>query len=406
MRLPFFFRWLTLGLVAAAASPAVPAASEGAVASGKYRNLFAEYLGKSPAETEAKITAAWRQLVAGDPATQRLVFPIGGDMAYIPDIVHRDVRTEGLSYGMMIAVQLNRREDFDRLWKFARTFMYHADGPRRGYFAWHTTYEGRPLDPGPAPDGEEWFTTALFFAAHRWGNGGGIFNYEAEAQAILRAMLHKHDEPARDGITDMFDRAARMVVFAPDGWAARFSDPSYHLPAFYPLWARWATAEEDRTFLATLAPTSRAYFKRAAHPRTGLMPDYATFDGTPVARDRHDLFEFDAWRTMANVALDHAWWAADAWEIEQSNRVLRFLEKQGPEAPNRFTLDGSPRSKTMSPGMHAMAAVAALAADREVGQPFVQRLWDAKLPEGDYRYYDGLLTMLALLEVSGQFRVY
>jgi oligosaccharide reducing-end xylanase len=28
------------------------------------------------------------------------------------------------------------------------------------------------------------------------------------------------------------------------------------------------------------------------------------------------------------------------------------------------------------------------------------------MPEGRYRYYDGLLTMLGLLEVSGQFRIY
>lgn len=247
---------------------------------------------------------------------------------------------------------------------------------------------------------------ALFFASHRWGNGDGILNYGAEAQAILRTMLHKHEEPDREGVTDMFDRTARMVVFAPDGAAARFSDPSYHLPAFYALWAHWAKAAEDRAFLAQLAPASRAYFRRVANPQTGLMPDYAEFDGTPRGDGWHDLFAYDAWRTMANVALDHAWWAADPWEVEQSTRVLRFLAKQGPNAANRFALDGTPRSTTSSSGMFAMAAVAALAADRSIGQPFVQRLWNAKMPEGEYRYYDGLLTMLALLEVSGNFRVY
>ena len=31
---------------------------------------------------------------------------------------------------------------------------------------------------------------ALYFAAHRWGNGKGIYNYQAEADKILRGMRH------------------------------------------------------------------------------------------------------------------------------------------------------------------------------------------------------------------------
>jgi hypothetical protein len=54
----------------------------------------------------------------------------------------------------------------------------------------------------------------------------------------------------------------------------------------------------------------------------------------------------------------------------------------------------------------ATNAVAALAADRAIGEPFVQELWDLKVPTGTYRYYDGLLMMLALLQVSGNFRIY
>ena len=31
---------------------------------------------------------------------------------------------------------------------------------------------------------------ALYFAAHRWGNGIGIYNYQSEANKILRGMRH------------------------------------------------------------------------------------------------------------------------------------------------------------------------------------------------------------------------
>ena len=36
-------------------------------------------------------------------------------MAYVTDVLNKDVRTEGMSYGMMIAVQLDRKKEFDRL---------------------------------------------------------------------------------------------------------------------------------------------------------------------------------------------------------------------------------------------------------------------------------------------------
>lgn len=396
---------LLIGLAAVGCANAQPAAD---------RNLFAELLGKSEAELDAKLDAAWAHFFLGDETSQRLYFPVGPDLAYIADIGSGDVRTEGISYGMMIAVQLNKQEEFNRLWKWANIHMRHASGPRRGYFAWHCKFDGTQLDPGSASDGEEWFAMALFFAAHRWGPGnlpagqaGGIFNYAAEAQALLKDMLHK---PATPEVTPIFDRTQKQVVFAPTPKASRFTDPSYHLPAFYELWARWSDTVGDRAFWAEAARASRTFFHRAAHPRTGLMPEYANFNGTPVTGPgfgggKGD-FRFDAWRTLANVGLDCAWWKTDPWQVEQSNRVLRFLAAQGPRIPNQFTLAGQPLANDESIGLIAMAAVAGLASDPTLARPFVQRLWDAPVPEGKWRYYDGLLYYFGLLQAGGRFHIY
>jgi oligosaccharide reducing-end xylanase len=68
-------------------------------------------------------------------------------------------------------------------------------------------------------------------------------------------------------------------------------------------------------------------------------------------------------------------------------------------------LDGKPLSENPSAGLFAMAAVGALATDKETGRPFVQRLWDMPIPSGHYRYYDGMLYCLALLQVSGRFQI-
>ena len=57
-------------------------------------------------------------------------------MAYIEDTGNLDARTEGMSYGMMFCVQMDRKEDFDRLWKWAKTYMWMSEGENEGYFAW------------------------------------------------------------------------------------------------------------------------------------------------------------------------------------------------------------------------------------------------------------------------------
>ena len=402
---------ITSGLVSCSSAPTLVIArptemtqsQPGAFHSGDYRNLFEEYLGKSDAEVESKLNAAWDQLFYGNDDSERVYYPVGEDMAYIEDIGNGDVRSEGMSYGMMIAVQLDKKEEFDRLWKWTKTYMYQSDGPFQGYFAWHCTTEGVQLDANPASDGEEWFATALLFASARWGDAEGIFDYRAQAQEILDVMLHKE---TNNLATPMFDLEHKQVVFVPMvGRVSSFTDPSYHLPAYYELWSRWA--ERDNDFWAEAAQVSRAYFKKAAHPQTGLMPDYAGFDGMPYEMDGHQDFRFDAWRTLSNVAVDYAWFAADPWQVEQSDRVLDFLASQGIDSyANQFTLDGKPLSSDHSTGLVSMAAVAALAADPETGKPFVQELWDVPIPSGKWRYYDGMLYMLGMLHVSGNFHIY
>jgi oligosaccharide reducing-end xylanase len=361
-------------------------------------------LSKSDADIQTKLDAAWKQLFYGNDDTLRVYYPVGADMAYVMDIGNGDVRTEGMSYGMMIAVQLNKKEEFDRTWKWTKTYMYQRDEPYQGYFAWHCKPNGEQIHANPASDGEEWFVMALLFASGRWGNGTGILNYRAEAQAILDTMLHKQDQKS-DLATNMLDAKTKQVVFVPSvGRNSSFTDPSYHLPAYYELWACWA--DKDTEFWKQAAQASRDYWKKSAHTQTGLMPDYAEFDGTPTGGDHKD-FRFDAFRVASNVAVDYAWFAADPWQVEQSNRLLEFFYSQGiSRYVNQYTLEGKPLSSDRSTGLMAMNAVAALAATTDKAPQFVEALWDAPIPSGKWRYYDGLLYMLALLHVSGSFRIY
>lgn len=382
--------------------------SQGAFYSQKYPNLFVELLNKREDEVKAKIEDAFQKLFYGDDKIERVYYPVGSDMAYIKDIWNDDVRTEGMSYGMMIAVQLNKKEEFDRLWRWAKTYMQHKSGQRENFFAWHCKSNGEILDSNSASDGEEWFVTALLFASARWGNGEGIFNYKAEAQKILDAMLSKADSSdRRNVVTNMFNKKEKQVVFVPSGEADDFTDPSYHLPHFYEIWA--LLSDKNNQFWCDAAKISREFLKKTVHPKTGLAPDYANFDGTPTDpwNGGHNNFQYDAWRVAMNVAVDYIWFRKDDWAIEQSNRLLNFFYSLGiKDYPNLYTLDGKPLSKDRSAGLIAMNAVAALGAADGIRKDFVEELWNLPVPSGRGRYYDGMLYVLALLQVSGNFKIY
>ena len=376
-------------------------ASVGAVSTGKYRNLFKE-LGYSDAEIDKKVESAWQKFFYGTDE-ERIYYPVGEDMAYIYTADTDDVRSEGMSYGMMICVQMDKQEEFNRLWKWAKTYMQHKSGQYEGYFAWQMNKDGKIKDDTPAADGEEYFATSLLFASARWGNGKGIYNYNKEAQEILKTMLHQAD----DGVgVNMFDRTHKMPVFCPIGNAATFSDPSYHLPAFYEVWA--IKAEQDNDFWREAAEASRQHFKDATNEKTGLGPDYSEYSGTAKHEGNHADFRFDAWRIAANIACDYAWWAQDSWATTHANRIQSFFYDQGVDSyGNQWSLDGKNlNSPDHSPGLVAMNATASLASSDKKSWSFLEDLWNISPTTGKYRYYDGCLYMMGLLHCSGKFRAY
>ncbi len=108
-----------------------------------------------------------------------------------------------------------------------------------------------------------------------------------------------------------------------------------------------------------------------------------------------------------NVAVDWLWFRKDDWQVTQSNRLLEFFHTQGVRTHgNQFALDGKMLSNDHSTGLVAMNAVAGLASTSAKRKDFIEELWNTSVPTGYYRYYDGMLYMLAMLHLSGNFRIY
>jgi oligosaccharide reducing-end xylanase len=392
-------------------------------------NLFTELLGIPDDQVTEKITLAANRIFGigtGESAIPvvdagyRVYYelPQNPEQAFIWAADSSDIRSEGMSYGMMIAVQLDMRQQFDRLWNFAKAYMqFPADSELsawRHYFRWQGSVNTTDpsnwqvvYDPqtGPAPDGDEYFAAALFLADRRWGSDGAV-NYLEEASTISAALLNNQSSDASR--TAIINPTSNMVVFYPQGNSASFSDPSYHLPAFYELFAEDGP-EADAARWRQVAETSRQFFVTSAHPDTGLHPDYANFDGTPNAGgDLHDQFRYDAWRVVMNMAVDYAWGSRDERLKTQIEKYHTFFSTRlgtGNVTAALFALDGSNPSGGGSTALTATLATGTLVSESDSRTQFVQNLWDVQQQQGTFRYYQETVYMLGLLTTAGRYAV-
>ena len=425
--------------------------SKGGFETKRYRNLFAE-AGHSREEVDKKLQEVFNDVFYGP---NKVYFEVGDSMGYISDIKNHDARTEGMSYGMMIAVQMDKKDIFDRLWRWSKKYMQHQDGPRKGYFAWSCKTDGTRNADGAASDGELYYITSLLFASNRWGNDTGI-NYKAEAQHILNCIQPKEYTPEprpgfggfggfgpqQQGPQKMYliDPETKLITFTPDGFGQRFTDPSYHIPAFYEVWAKWADDGRSELWMEC-AQKSREFLHKCINDTTGLNGDQCQYDGSEMEmmrfpgrpqgqqqnaaprRNGNNNFRYDSWRVPMNIALDYEWSCADReWQQQYGEKIQNFLYSQGIDSfVDQYRVDGSLpegneilqaggfRKLRHSIGLVATSAAASVLCQHEKKNEFIEALWNARhkpFEDGYFdAYYDGLLRLFAFMHLSGQYQV-
>ena len=376
-------------------------------------NYFKTLLGKTDEETKARIDGVWEHFFTpGDLSIyenddQHSVYYIDGDKGFILDTGSNDVRTEGMSYGMMISVQLDKPEVFDRLWRWSKEHMaYDADSPWDGYFCWQCLPDGTKIGGSNASDGELYYVTSLLLAGEKWNKP----EYTAEANTILKKIMSK--DGLSTGVYNLFDDDTRLITFVPDSVGHVFTDPSYMLPAFLDFWA--LKASSNNGFWREAADAARNHLIDSSHPVTGLHPDYSNYDSTPYAWPQAgydtSIYMYDAIRCAMNIGMDSYLTGKDVdRQGEVIEKMLEFFKKDGCSHAH-FNIDGTDAFDKYTCGMagsNAVGALALAASDdpekRALAKEFVGRLWDTQPPTGKYRYYEGMVYFLSLLHVSGNF---
>nr|MDQ2643948.1 glycosyl hydrolase family 8 [Myxococcota bacterium] len=329
-----------------------------------YANLFITVSGKTQAESEQKVAAAWSTLF--NPSGSGTIYfnGPGADESYVKDIYNNDVRSEGMSYGMMVAVQLDHQTEFDRLWTWVKNHMANGTGEIR----WSCKTSGSGCANGGAPDGEEYMAMALIFASHRWGDSTGPAKiaYAKEAKWILDLIRTKY-----------FNEQYRLIKFVTN---SNNVDPSYVLPAFYKEWACFDT--ENAAFWKEAVTAGRQYMQKVVD-NNGVCPYQASFTATnPQAANA------DSTRCVVNLMMDWYLFGEDSWQKDTY-------------APKFGAYSSSRNNGGAAVGCNSTLGFALPASS---GKPFVDKIWSLAVPGGNY--WDGVLYMLGMLHVSGNFRIW
>ncbi|HIC91061.1 MAG TPA: hypothetical protein EYP21_03165, partial [Syntrophaceae bacterium] len=131
-----------------------------------------------------------------------------------------DTVSEGQAYAMLMAVWMDDRETFERIYKWAEGHLSRKERFGDNLLAWHWDVKKGILDWNSASDADQDYALALILAYENWGNR----DYFEKAKSVLNDILRLETAVASD----------KMRYLLPGTWGdingTYVINPSYFSP--------------------------------------------------------------------------------------------------------------------------------------------------------------------------------
>jgi cellulose synthase (UDP-forming) len=261
-----------------------------------------------------------------------------------------DTVSEGQAYGMLLAVSLDDRSQFQTIWRWTERHLLLPDGLLASQWA-----NGRVVSNRPATDADIDAARALVLAGKRFGSDA----YRSRGIAIARAVLRQETV-----------QVGNETVLVAGPWARSnpaVVNPSYFSPRAF---ADLARADPDPRWSGIVA-SSRTIAAKLSTDGRSLPPDWASISTSapvpagvnpigapnlPSGGGPNPVSSFDAVRVAIRsaescVPADRRL-AASLWAI--------YRRDPGRDA---YALDGTPQTSQQHAASFVAAAAAAKAAD-------------------------------------------
>jgi endo-1,4-beta-D-glucanase Y len=311
--------------------------------------------------------------------------------------------SEGIGYGMLLAVYAGDQPTFDKLWQYSQLWL---DG--NGLMNWYINAEGTAtLGDGAASDADEDIAFALVMADTRWGGSGSLgTSYSALAKKLI-GLIWQYE----------VDHTRADVLIPGDSFGdGSIINISYFAPAYYRVFGRFTgdSARWDAVAKTSYTVIERTLNAQNGNASNGLVPAWSTPEGVPTApAGQTQIFhQLDSCRTPFRIAQDYCWFAEP--------RALAYLQKVGSfystigaaAIVDGYELNGTPHTQSVMSGgppaasfvgpagVAAMATGATFSKLRDEAYASVATLNDL----AGSTYYQESWTALSLQMMTGALR--
>jgi endo-1,4-beta-D-glucanase Y len=249
--------------------------------------------------------------------------------------------SEGVGYGMLLAVYANDQNTFDNLWKYSQQFL-----DNHGLMNWYIAPDGNSvLGTGAATDGDEDMAFALAMADKRWGGQGSLsMTYLAAAKTQIGLIWQYEVDPNHAYVLTSGDQSDGSVV-----------NISYFAPAYYLEFGRvtgkasdWAkVTSESYTVIANTLNTQNG------DATNGLVPAWSTPAGVPMTPPNTSMplyDQLDSCRTPFRLGEDYCW-NATPQALSYLQKITGFYSGVGvANMVDGYDLNGTPHPQFVTTG--------------------------------------------------------
>jgi hypothetical protein len=248
-----------------------------------------------------------------------------------------DAVSEGISYGMFLALYCNDSAYFNKVWDAGEKYMWNAGG----YYDWRRGSNGGNVgDNGPAADADQDIALLLIFADQLVKNK--IWNSYTSVKGATYASR------ARDLLnTVRTSMIGSNNALQPGNWGPGNTtiNPGYFAPAFYRVFAEFDSA--NKASWENLIDGCYTMIAKSPGYDRGLVPDWFNFDGQSTGGAGYnayfdgDALYRDAIRVFWRLGIDYLWYGEPRAKAFLDNS-MNFIEKEGgAPAANFFDMIGS-----------------------------------------------------------------
>jgi len=304
--------------------------------------------------------------------------------------------SEGIAYGLLVAVYMNDQPLFDELWKYEQTFL-----DANGLMDWYISADGNTrLGMGGATDADEDMAWALLQADRQWGGKGTLDrNYlDVAKDQIQRIWDHEvwDSKLARAG--DLFGDWTNVNI-------------SYFAPAYYRVFSKVTGDTRWNDVIKTVYDTiDNALNDTNKNKTNGLVPAWCTSDGVPGGTAGPGNYQYDSCRTPFRIGLDWCFFGETRAQAYVMKTSAFFSNIGVSRIADGYALDGTPTPENPGKGSAAFVGPAGVGAmhDATYG-PFLNQAY-AAIAAGNLMaggvYYEESWTVLSLLMMTGNFLDY